>query len=70
MGMSLRSRPAVTAMTLSHFRGEFGQGQLEVSEEHWMPAEAVMSMSMWYLDYTEPEPAFIPVPACQTLEIL
>lgn len=54
------------AMTLSHFRGKFGHGQLEVCEEHWMPAEAVMSMSMWYLDYTEPGPAFIPVPAYQT----
>lgn len=68
--MSLRSRPAVTATTLSHFRGEFGPGQCEVCEEHWMPAEAVRSMSMWCVDYTEPGPAFIAVPACQTLEIL
>lgn len=68
--MSLRSQPAMTAMTLSHFRGEFGHRQLEVCEEHWMPAEAVMSMSMWCVDYTEPGPAFIAVPACQTLEIL
>lgn len=68
--MSLRSQPAMTAMTLSRYWGEFGHGQLEVCDEHWMPAEAVMSMSMWYSDYTEPGHAFIPVPACQTLEVL
>lgn len=68
--MSLKSWPAMTAMTLSHFWGEFGHGQHEVCEEHWMPAEAIMSMIMWCMDYTKPGPAFIPVPACQTLVIL
>lgn len=60
----------MTAATVSHFQGEFGHGQREVCEEHWMPAGAVRSMSMWCVDYPEPGPAFIPVPACQTLEIL